>query len=169
MEIKIMSKLDELLKQVEAEKTSERVIVVQESKGGVSILNIVLIAALLGMGYLLWTKWDNKPNPGPGPDPIPVVNVVEKVTEMENLYSKYKGDSYEKLAELVENKTINNQEQLLTNAQAILSEARKASLGKLDELDNEMLPKGDWNEGDKRNRVVMYLMDKSKGFLEAGK
>lgn len=166
-----MSKLDELLKELDSQSSPQKVVVVQQEapkSGGVSLLNIVLIVAVLGMGYLLWTKWDNNP-PGPGPDPIPVVNIVEKVTEMENLYSTNKGKSYERLAQLVEEGKINNQQQLLTNAQAILSQAREASLGKLDELDNQYLPEGDWSEGDKRNQVVMYLMQKSEGFLEAGK
>ena len=170
-----MSKIDDLLKQIEEERKKETVtsepvkevapiqVIAAPLKSSVPWMNIFMFGTILVMGYFLFIK----DSYNPGPDPIPVVNVTDYVTKYENLYSTYKSQSYNKIAELVENKTINNRSQLMTNAQAVLEKAREASLGKLDELDNKYLPEESFEE--KRSEVVSYLKQKAIGFEKAGK
>jgi hypothetical protein len=157
-----MSKLDELLAQIQREKVvKEPEVVVKEVvvKKTFPWITIVLCTVILVMGYFIWSGNIKKDN-------IVVNNVAEEVEKYENLYSTYKGQTYLKLAELVKNKQINNSVQLLKNAQAILEKAREESLGKLDEMDNKMIP--DVFE-EKRESVVKYLEDKATGFERAGK
>jgi hypothetical protein len=161
-----MSNIDTLLEQLKREKTSkpiEEVKIVNETsvKNSFPWLNIVLIIVVIVMGYFLWSTKTTID------DDIIVNNVAEQVEKYENLYSTYKGQSYQKLAELVLEKQINNRSQLLKNAQVILEEARKQSLGKLDELDNKSLPEESFEED--RDRVVSYLKAKSEGYIKAGK
>ena len=173
-----MSKIDDLLKQIEEERKKETVtsepakevvpvqVIAAPLKSSVPWMNIFMFSTILVMGYFLFTK-DNSNVPDPGPDPIPVINVTDEVTKYEKLYSTYKSQSYNKMAELVENKTINNRSQLMTNTQAVLEKAREASIGKLDELDNQYLPEESFDE--KRSEVVSYLKQKANGFEKAGK
>lgn len=172
-----MSRIDDLLKQIEEERKKETVtsepakevvpvqVIAAPLKSSIPWMNLFMFGTILVMGYFLFTK--DKNIPGPGPDPIPVINVTDEVTKYENLYSTYKSQSYAKIAELVENKTINNRSQLMTNTQAVLEKAREASLGKLDELDNKYLPEQSFDE--KRSEVVLYLKQKANGFEKAGK
>lgn len=173
-----MSKIDDLLKQIEEERKKETVtsepakevvpvqVIAAPLKSSVPWMNIFMFGTILVMGYFLFTK-DNSNVPGPGPDPVPIVDVTNEVTKYENLYSTYKSQSYNKIAELVQSKTINNRSQLMSNAQAILEKAREASLGKLDELDNKYLPEDSFEE--KRSEVVSYLKQKANGFEKASK
>lgn len=157
-----MSKLDELLSQIQKEKVvKEPGVIVKEvpAKKSFPWLTIVLFIVIGGMGYFIWTG-NNKS------DNVIVNNVSQEVEKYENLYSTYKGQTYLKLADLVKNKQINNSTQLLKNAQAILEKAKEESLGKLDEMDNKMIP--DVFE-EKREDVVKYLTDKAIGFEKAGK
>lgn len=167
-----MSKLDQLLEEIQREKASKsekvevKAVKTKESevKKNFPWLNIVLIGAVLTMGYFLFIGRNNDSSPDPGPVDK---NVAELTQKYENLYSNYKGQTYLKLAELVEAKTINNRDQLVKNAQAILEKARLESLGKLDEMDNNNLPKESFQED--RDKVVKYLEDKALGFERAGK
>lgn len=137
-------------------KTADPVV----AKSSFSWLNIVFISVIVVMGYLIYTGRSYSP------DPIDNQNVSELVEKYENLYSTYKGQTFVKLAELVKDGKINNQDQLKKNAQTILEEARAQSLGKLDELDNKFIPKV-FDED--RDSLVKYLKDSSVGYEKAGK
>lgn len=157
-----MDSIDVLLKQLEQDNTVQKAEPVKTKKS-FPWMNIIMFCVILVMGYFLWQG--NK-TPDPGPEPTPIVSIADEVTKYENLYSTYKGQSYNKLAELVEDKTINNRSQLLKNTQAILDKAREVSLGKLDEIDEKYIPKESFDE--KREEVVKYLKEKANGFEKAG-
>lgn len=167
-----MGKIDDAIAALQKQKLEQEKLIEDATKGtvlktsrNIPWMNIFMFGTILVMGYFLWQNKNISPNPGP--DPVPVINVTDEVTKYENLYSTYKSQSYNKIAELVENKTINNRNQLMSNTQAILEKAREASLGKLDELDNKYLPEESFEE--KRSEVVSYLKQKASGFEKAGK
>lgn len=158
-----MSKLEDLIAEIQKDKVSSEVkpvVKAEPVKSTFPWLNVVFISVIIVMGYLIYTGRSSSP------DPIDNQDVAELVEKYENLYSTYKGQTYVKLAELVKDGKINNQEQLKKNAQTILQEARAQSLGKLDELDNKSIPE---TFGEDRDSVVKYLEDKALGFERAGK
>lgn len=168
-----MSKLEDLIAEIQRDKESTEVksevkqevkpVVKDEPvkvKSSFPWLNIVFISIIVVMGYLIYVGRSHNQ------DPIDNKNVAELVEKYENLYSTYKGQTYIKLAELVKDGKINNQEQLKKNAQAILEEARIQSLGKIDELDNKMIPEVFDKD---RDSLVKYFQEKSIGFEKAGK
>jgi competence protein ComGC len=167
-----MSKLEDLIAEIQKDKASKEEVKAQQKTTVVSTeptvkakssfpwLNVVLVSTIVIMGYLLFI------NRVQNSDPIDNKNVAELVEKYENLYSTYKGQTYTKLAELIKDGKINNQEQLKKNAQAILEEARDQSLGKIDQIDQETIPEV---FPDDRSALIKYFQEKSIGYEKAGK
>jgi hypothetical protein len=132
--------------------------------------NVFLGTALLVALFFLFNKNDNV-NPGPGPEPnISVVKFVESATRE---YPKNLSISFNDLAEQVSSGKINNSIELLANAKALSSKSLVESLGKINQLDNDNIPKipegeKEWNNQD-RDKVVKYLKQKAEGHLKASK
>ena len=165
-----MSDIDKLLQDLKSNREVKKETIVPvsvevETKKPFPWLNIGLITIILIMGVFLIRKSNNDPSPEPNIDLV--VNVSEFIETQENNYSKHKGTINAKLAELVLAKTIVNREQLLKNTQAMMDQARTATLYKIDELDDKSIPPTIFTG--KEEELAKYLLEKSKGFEGASK